>query len=273
MCSVCVVSIHTTMATFTIPSDYLSGPGPKVQKDDVDFRYTELPEYEGRYATVLDNVFTQDECNTLVRAAEAQSNGTWKQAMINIGAGEQALITDSRDCGRIIWDDAGVAERIWLRVKSSVPEIDHLKGRAVVTGNWPVMRGETWKMSRLNERLRFLKYSEGQYFRRKYDLLPLAGYALTLSAHNDGCYETPDGKEISFFTLHLYLTESSPNNKLKGGATTFHSYDMQRSLDVDPKVGRVLIFQHRDLLHSGADVTGGIKLTLRTDIMYAKTEK
>ena len=48
---------------------------------------------------------------------------------------------------------------------------------------------------------------------------------------------------------------------------------MERSLDVDPKVGRVLIFQQRDLLHSGADVTNGVKLTLRTDLMYARVEK
>ena len=45
---------------------------------------------------------------------------------------------------------------------------------------------------------------------------------------------------------------------------------MKRSLDVDPKIGRVLIFQHKGLLHSGADVTNGIKMTLRTDLMYKK---
>lgn len=183
------------------------------------------------------------------------------------------MYTDSRDCGRIIWDDKDVVERIWSRVKGSVPEIEHLKGKARVTGNAAVMRGETWKMTRLNERMRFLKYSEGQYFRRKYYLDPSMVSALTPSAHNDGSYVTPDGKEVSFYTLHLYLNESTPANKLDGGATTFHSYDMQRSLDVDPKIGRVLIFQHRDLLHSGADVTGGIKLTLRTDLMYGKMEK
>lgn len=261
------------MTTFTIPQDFLSGPGPQVQKSDVDFRYTELPEYEGRYATVLDNVFTKDECDTLVRAAEAQSNGTWEQAMINIGGGAQTLMTDTRDCGRIIWDDTEVVERIWSRVKNLVPEIESLKGMARVTGNGPAMRGETWKMTRLNERMRFLKYGAGQYFKRKSYLSSSTIYALTPSAHNDGCYVTPDGKEISFYTLHLYLNESTPTNKLQGGATTFHSYNMQRSLDVDPKVGRVLIFQHRDLLHSGADVTGGTKLTLRTDLMYGKVKK
>jgi hypothetical protein len=43
---------------------------------------------------------------------------------------------------------------------------------------------------------------------------------------------------------------------------------MKERLDVDPKIGRVLIFQHRRLLHSGDDVVDGIKLTMRSDIMY-----
>jgi hypothetical protein len=32
--------------------------------------------------------------------------------------------------------------------------------------------------------------------------------------------------------------------------------------------GRVLIFQHRRLLHSGDDVKAGIKYTMRSDLMY-----
>lgn len=263
------------MPTFTLPHDFLSGPGPKVQKVDVDFRYTELPENEGRYATILDNVLTKDECDSLVRAAEAQSNG-WEQAMINLGGNRQAMMTDIRDCGRIMWDDTDVVDKIWSRIKDLVPEIAYLKDRGKVTGNWSVMRGETWEMTRLNERMRFLKYGAGQYFKRKYYCCiypPSIAYALTTPAHDDSPYVTPNGRETSFFTLHLYLNESTPTNKLKGGATTFHSYDMQRSVDVIPKVGRVLIFQHRDLLHSGADVTDGIKLTMRTDCMYRKRKK
>ena len=157
------------MATYTIPHDFLLGPGrPKVLKAIVDFDRTDLPEYRGRYATVLDNVFTRDECDVLVRAAEALGNGTWEQATINIGGGAQAVITDSRDCGRIIFDDADLVERIWSRIKHLVPEIECLKDMARVTGYGPVKRGETWKMSRLNERMRFLKYGEGQYFKREY---------------------------------------------------------------------------------------------------------
>lgn len=92
-------------------------------------------------------------------------------------------------------------------------------------------------------------------------------------AHMDGCYATEGNEEISFYTLHLYLNESSPDSEegvLEGGATTFHSMDMERSLDVSPKVGRVLIFQQKGPLHSGADVMNGVKMTLRTDLMYTK---
>ena len=170
---------HTAMTTFTVPHDFLLGPGrPKILKAVVDFERAKLPEYKGHYATVLDNVFTKDECDTLVQAAEAQSNGAWEPAMIDVGDGEQVLMTDARDCGRIIWNDADLVERIWSRIEDSVPEIERLKDMPSVTGKWPVMRGETWKMTRLNERMRFLKYGQGQFFGREQHLyLPLRPYA------------------------------------------------------------------------------------------------
>lgn len=88
-------------------------------------------------------------------------------------------------------------------------------------------------------------------------------------------YITPDMKERSFYTLHLYLNEpddNAPEGRLAGGATTFHSDDMETRMDVMPKTGRVLIFQHRGLLHSGDDVTAGIKMTLRTDLMFKRVD-
>jgi len=47
---------------------------------------------------------------------------------------------------------------------------------------------------------------------------------------------------------------------------------MTERLDVEPKNGRVLIFQHRGMLHAGDEVSAGIKLTMRTDIMYENIE-
>jgi len=116
--------------------------------------------------------------------------------------------------------------------------------------------------------MRFLKYGPGQFFRE----------------HCDGHYEDAVTFQRSFYTLHLYLNDSaaglglddSPSSSekgndeeeteeilegkmLKGGATTFWSRDRKRRLDVDPKAGRVLIFQHTRLLHSGDDVIEGTK--------------
>lgn len=90
-------------------------------------------------------------------------------------------------------------------------------------------------------------------------------------AHCDGMYETPDKKERTYFTLHLYLndTDNQPDNQpLKGGATTFFGQDMRRRLDVAPKMGSILIFQQRFLLHAGDDLVSGTKLTMRTELMY-----
>ena len=142
--------------------------GSQITKTDVDWNAAKLPKYDGLYVTVLDNCFTEAECKTLVSLAEVQTNGVWEQAMINVGGGQQMLITDARDCGRIIWDDREIVQRIWNRVKDHVPEILDLRDQAKVTGIGPVKRKEVWRMERLNERMRFLKYGKGQYFRREF---------------------------------------------------------------------------------------------------------
>jgi hypothetical protein len=47
---------------------------------------------------------------------------------------------------------------------------------------------------------------------------------------------------------------------------------MVNRVDVVPKCGRVLMFQHRGLIHSGDDIVSGVKFTMRTDLMFAKEE-
>ena len=223
------------------------------------------------YAVILDNVLSPDECQQLIQAAEATTQGKWERAMINVGGGRQELREDSRNCGRIIWDSHAVVAAVWKRIEHlpDVQEIVRLEGVPDIFGNGPLKRGEVWQFSRPNERMRFLKYVGGEYFR----------------PHCDGSYETPDRKERSYFTLHLYLnaagaptkeeiakmSSADRKNVLIGGATTFHSITMDRAKDLDvlPKTGRVLLFQHRGLLHSGDDVVRGVKYTMRTDLMYS----
>ncbi|KAI9719445.1 MAG: hypothetical protein M1812_003516 [Candelaria pacifica] len=233
---------------------FLTGPGPKVTVTPIDFSDI-LPKYKGLYAVILDDVLSAEECKSFVAAAEARTDGVWEPAMINVGGGRQELNLDARNCGRIIWDSPPMAEKLLARVYQYLPEIHELYKRSRITGYGPTKRGERWKISRLNERMRVLKYGPGQYF----------------APHGDGMYMTPDEKERSHFTLHLYLNDASsePEGKpLEGGATRFWSIGMGEFLDVEPKVGRVLVFQQRDLLHSGEEVTSGMKLTLRTDMMY-----
>lgn len=105
----------------------------------------------------------------------------------------------------------------------------------------------------------------GQYFRK----------------HCDGNYAAPGSQYISYYTLQLYLNGSLED--LKGGATRFwrvgdleqpdrrkakEGRPLRDFVDVAPRVGRALIFEQLGLWHSGEDVQGGIKLTIRAELMY-----
>ena len=223
----------------------------------IDFKGANLTDYSESWAIQIDDLFSSEECKELLIAAQG-TTGTWSQAMVNVGKGRQKLYTDIRDCGRIIWDSQDVADKLWERIKPYMPEsILCLSDNAKITGVGPVKRKELWGAKRLNERLRFLKYESGQYFRE----------------HCDGSYVTPDGKEVSFVTVHIYLNggpQDPASPRLRGGSTKFISMDWHNELHVDPKMGSVLVFQHRGLMHSGEEVEAGLKYTLRTDLMYEK---
>lgn len=259
----------TQTQTDLLSPDFLASPAPSIKTTRIDFEAANLPMYKGLYAVILDNVLTPEECTTLTAAAEASAPKGWERAMVNIGGGQQAMYTDTRNCGRIIWDSRDVVSRIWRRIEHlpEVQEITRLEKVPKIFGNGPARFDEVWNFTRANERMRFLKYTGGEYFR----------------PHCDGSYETPDRTERSYFTLHLYLNNAevfskeeaettgipSTDSALVGGATTFHSYNMKDKLDVLPKAGRILLFQHRDLIHSGDDVVSGVKYTMRTDLMYS----
>lgn len=152
-------------STYNLPEDFLEGPAFAIEKSKIDFTRAGLPEYDTAWAVVLDGVLTEEECNHLVAATEATTNGKWERALINIGGGQQAMYEDTRKCGRIIWDNREIMAKLWTRIESSVPEIHRLENWANVTGNGPVRRNETWVVTRLNERARVLKYVGGEYFK------------------------------------------------------------------------------------------------------------
>ncbi|KAB5554596.1 oxidoreductase domain-containing protein [Coniochaeta sp. 2T2.1] len=252
-----------------IPDTFLTTPPPDAAPltiSQIDFAASVLPEYAGCHAIVLDNVLSPSECRTLLDLAEAsvpgaEENGEdpWRPALVNVGGGYEVLQPEYRNSDRIIWDRQVVVDRLWerclaapgLKEKLGVVEQD-----VVVLAPSRSGRAQRWEFRRLNDRMRFLRYGKGQFFR----------------THCDAPYREP-GKDIkTLFTLHLYLNDSKQTvgdeAELEGGATSFYSGDEKRKMDVDPKAGRVLIFQHRNLYHSGDEVVSGIKYTMRTDIMY-----
>ncbi|KAI9846009.1 MAG: hypothetical protein M1837_004415 [Sclerophora amabilis] len=279
-----IVPTSYTSKEVDIPESFLTSAPPDakpITTSYIDFTKTTLPEYEGLYAVVLDNVLSPSECAQLLRLAELSAgagdegveNNGWRPALVNAGPGVEFKMTEYRNSDRIIWDSTTIAQRIWERCQQApggLKELRRIDNQPLLQGEWAVKKGDSWKVTRLNERLRFLRYGAGQYFRQ----------------HCDGPYETPDRKERTFYTLHLYLNDSvqlgeteggsskEAAEPLKGGATTFHapraSKENERCLDVDPKAGRVLIFQHLRLLHSGADVAQGTKYTLRSDLMFER---
>ncbi|KAK4446764.1 hypothetical protein QBC34DRAFT_304316 [Podospora aff. communis PSN243] len=259
-----------------IPDSFLTQDPPDarpVTAKVIDWTKTVLPENEGRYAVVLDHVMSPSECETLLRLAEdsvadrgKSGKRTWRPALVNVGGGLEMLDKEYRNSDRIIWDNQVIMDRLWDRCARAEGIEEKL---AVVKEEMKARRGFparviTWNFSRFNERMRFLKYQGGQFFR----------------PHCDGAYsEEKDGKIYrTHYTVHLYLndsaieaeagTDGSPSADLVGGATSFLSNNGERKVDVNPKAGRVLIFQHQGLYHSGDDVVKGTKYTMRTDIMY-----
>ncbi|CAI7635829.1 unnamed protein product [Penicillium bialowiezense] len=191
------------MAAFEIPEEFLRGPAVNATLHKIDFERTTppIPSFKNSIAAVVDNLLTENECKQLLQIAEESTRTTlpdstfsapkWERAMINAGGGRQTMSIDSRKSGRVIFDSSDIADRLLERLMPFIREceIDVVKNRPLVTGLGPAKRGEALRLSRLNERLRFLRYEGGDYFR----------------PHWDACYVTPDGKEKSLFTIHLYL--------------------------------------------------------------------
>ena len=245
------------MAFKARPPDSLLGklrqPSPSsCRMEQIDFKALGFSEHEKAFAILIHDLLTPEECEEIRSAAEIVAEGRWDAALINAG-GQLVLASSVRLCDRIMWDCPEVADALLARIRPHIPSnISTLTNSPHVTSDDPVWGSGTWHLSRLNDRLRFLRYQPGMYFRQ----------------HSDGFYVTPDESEVSFLTVHLYLRGSQD---LKGGATRFFGEDRPghiNTYDVDPSPGACLIFQHHDLVHSGDDVVHGTKYTIRTDIMY-----
>jgi hypothetical protein len=156
-----------------IPDDFLrTPPAEPVTLTPVPWASSPIPEYDGAYAVILNNVLSQDECTQLLRLAEASvpadesNNGTtpWRPAMVNTGPGMETMAVGYRNSARIVWDQQDVVDRIWQRCIQAEGFADQL---AVVYEEEDREFGiPKWDFRQMNKRMRFLKYGPGQFFKR-----------------------------------------------------------------------------------------------------------
>ncbi|KAG8915479.1 hypothetical protein FRC00_003928 [Tulasnella sp. 408] len=233
----------------------------------IDWEELGLRENKGKVAFIIDNALTPEDCQKLLKAAE--DSAPWTAAAIHGGPKDQegVVIEDYRKSSRILLDNFELADFILGKLKPHMPKeaLEAPESKRWQWGREGPQGGNKLKnifkktnpiqLTRLNERLRYLKYVEGDFF----------------ESHADSSYRTPDGSERSCLTLQLYLNGSE--EELEGGATQFLSHRVQVPdifVDVDPRPGRALIFEQTNLLHCGAKVLKGEKYTIRTDLMYKK---
>ena len=172
---------HYTSQPVDIPGSFLTTPpSAPITLQRISFADSPLPEYAGCFAVLLDNVLAPWECAKLLQLAEAsvpdveEGASPWRPALVNMGGGYEAAVTDYRNSDRIIWDSQTVVDRVWQRCLQARGEGEESMGE-MLSGT-PEGReakkqnrtwGGEWKFERLNERMRFLKYTKGQFFKRK----------------------------------------------------------------------------------------------------------
>lgn len=119
------------------------------------------------------------ECQDLIRSSEAHG---YEAAPITTPRGF-LMRPDVRSNTRVMYDDPILADRLWQRLQSHVPEA------------W----SRPWVAVGLNERFRLYRYEPGQYFRW----------------HHDGAFQRSPS-ERSELTVLVYL-----NDDFEGGTTDF----------------------------------------------------
>lgn len=169
-----------------IPDEFLASAPPQPLKiKHIDFASSPLPENAECLALTIDNILSKAECDELVSLAEAsvsnikEDETPWKPATINIGQGIQATVRDYRHCHRIEWDQQSIVDRIWDRC-AQAPGLRELLAEVVPEGSF---EGEKWEFRRFNQRMRFLRYEPGQFFKREHECLELPNN-LRFSANN-----------------------------------------------------------------------------------------
>lgn len=174
----------------------------------------------------IPEVLSQSECETFINLAHKIG---FQKSTINHSTKGVIMDTNARNNERVVHDDPKIASDLFDKLKIHLP----------ISMNSKQLVG-------LNERIRFYKYSPGEFFAR----------------HRDEILELKDGR-TSYLTLLIYL-----NDDFKGGNTLIEGpYANPDKEIIQPQSGMAFLMQH-SLIHEGETLTSGTKYILRSDVMY-----
>lgn len=230
------------LSKIAVPKAFLKKAPKEIVVEDLSIQLLPIIG-SSKFAVLLHNVLSLEECADIIEKSEADGY-------------EQATIYDARtkrvhrNCTRCVTDDQVLAENWFERILHALNGTPY--EQKVKNAPWMGTRHDAKPLhaTSLNERLRILKYQQNQFF----------------SSHHDASFirDADEGGrtgEKSYVSVQIYL-----NDKFKGGTTRFHGGG--RYLDVIPKTGSILLFDH-NILHEGVAVKSGKKYLVRTDIMYS----
>ena len=190
-----------------------------------------------KFAIILDNVFTKDECDSLIELSEKNPTN-YKNVPIHY------FFQQEKPNKGWVNVDKNLADTFFDKMKSFIP-IDY-KGLPVIG---------------LNERLSFLKYSPGEYN-------PRSENGIDDNNNDDLIFS----REVKYLIAIIYLNDLKEED---GGATFFYK-DTENGVYQDycviPKVGRVLLFEDY-FNHEGSILYNGLKYCIHTYIMYGSFTK
>jgi len=227
-----------TQEAWELP-EFFRRKDPLVQQAQTTVVELQVPKANphSHFARVVRKALSEEDCAGILNAV---NNKKFTPALTNVGGGMQQFLPEFRDGHRVVIDSPELAAWLLVVLRPHLPE-------QLVDGS---------RLVGLNERLRFLCYTPGQFFEE----------------HYDGCYIRPHGHpqagDRSRITVQFYLHDVPERY---GGATTFFP-EKQYSVKHQPEAGSVLLFT-QDLLHEGSLVQEGIKYTVRTEVMYSRSAR
>jgi hypothetical protein len=161
--------------------------------------------YSNKYVQIIENVFTKEECEDLIKISEEKGFETAGFYVDKYG--KEHFFLNKRKSNRCIINDTSLADKILYRIKNLIPREYNNR-----------------KLHSVNYKLKFLKYNIGDYFTR----------------HHDGNYISENGSK-SQITILIYLN----NDYEGAYTTFFKNSEDFNGCIIKPSIGMVCLMDQK----------------------------